>query len=248
MGGFFYNLGRAVGPALRKGRWLYESVAGTEADALRAEYAVGRDLAQAFLAEMQADPDPAARQLVHDLGATLAGRIRNRQWRFQVTSVLGREVNAFALPGGFVFLTRPLLDLCGGDRDELAFVVGHEMGHVLHGHAMQRIMNGWALSAAGRALPVPGVAGGVLLHQVKGLLHLAYARDQELDADQTGVRLVHSAGLDPRAAIRLLRRLQQSPAGDVTLGGYFSTHPPVEMRVEALARYLREQENHGLHR
>jgi predicted Zn-dependent protease len=238
MGRFFYKLGRMVGPTLRKGKWVYESLTGSDADAIRAEYEVGRDLAQAFLAEAPTDPDAASQQFVDALGANLAGRVTNRQWRFSFRLMQAHEINAFALPGGFVFMNRPLLELCGADRDEVAFILGHEMGHVVHGHAMQRIVSRWALIAAGRTLPVSGMAGGVLLHQIRELLHKAYSRDQELDADRFGVRLAQAAGFDPQAAIRLLHRLQANSSGEAALSSYFSTHPPFEERVQAVIQYL----------
>jgi predicted Zn-dependent protease len=236
MGSFFYNLGKMVGPSLRKGKWVFQSLAGNEDDALRTELEVGRDLAQTLTREMSPDGHPQARQLLQELGAALAARVRDRRRQFSFRLVQAAEVNGYALPGGFVFVTRPLLELCHWDRDEVAFILGHEMAHVLKGHAMERLMNGWAFAAAGRAVPLAGWAGALVRRQIHELLHQAYSRDQELDADLLGVQLVQSAGFDATGAVRLLRRLQGNSPADPALSSYFASHPPFAVRIDHVTR------------
>jgi beta-barrel assembly-enhancing protease len=239
MAGLFYRLGKALGPALRQGKWVFDSVTGSEADAVRAEGPAGRDLARALLRQMPADPDPEVGRYLGQMGACLAGRVRARGRRFQFFAVAVGGRNAFALPGGYVFVTRPLLESCRWDNDEVAFVLGHEMGHVLRGHAMERVVNGWALFAARRALPVGGIAAGWLLSQAAELVHQAYSREQELDADSVGVQLARSAGFDPRGAVRLLSRLRAEIAAGDALDDYFAAHPPLEVRIGQISRSLR---------
>jgi predicted Zn-dependent protease len=237
MGGFFFNLGRTVGSGLRKGKWFWQSVAGSEDEALQAEFAVGRDLAWGLLRQLPADTDPAAVRLLDELNGRLSACVRDRRRQFCACPLKAPEVNAFALPGGFVFVTRPLLELCGHDPHEVAFILAHEMAHVLHGHAMERIMQGWMLDAAGRVMPVRGVAGAWLLQQASELIHKAYSRDQELEADALGARLARAAGYDARAALRLLGRLP-SAGPQSALDPYFATHPPVADRLANLNRLL----------
>jgi predicted Zn-dependent protease len=238
MGSFFFNLGRSVGSGLRKGKWFWQSLAGTEDDALRAEHEVGRDLAWALLRQFQADTDPASVQLLDELTVRLAACVRDRRRHFCVCPVQAPEVNAFALPGGYLFVTRPLLDLCGRDQHETAFILAHEMAHVLLGHALERTMQGWMLDAAGRLVPVRGVAGAWLLQQASEMVHKAYSRDQELDADALGARLARAAGYDARAALRLLGRLPAA-VPESAFDAYFATHPPVAERLDSLNRLLR---------
>jgi predicted Zn-dependent protease len=238
MGNFFFNLGRSVNATLRKGKWLWQSFAGSEDEALRAEYELGRDLARSLSAQMEPDPDPDVVRFVGEVAARLADCVRDRRRRFCASPVLVPEVNAFALPGGFVFVTRPLLQLCAADPHEVAFVLAHEMAHVLHGHAMERVVNGWMLHAAGRALPLRGWAGGLVMQQVRELADRAYSREQELEADLLGARLAGAAGFDARAALRLLSRLPPAPAG-TALHRYFATHPPFVERLANLRRVLR---------
>jgi predicted Zn-dependent protease len=237
MAGFFFNLGRMVGGNLRKANWVYRSLAGTEAEAARAEAAVGRDLARAFVEQAELDRDPAVQALLADLSGRLAGALRRPLYPFTVRCVQAPDVNAFALPGGFVFFSRPLLQLCGADRDELAFVMGHEMGHVVLRHAIDRVLASSALNAAvGRLTMAGGVIGQSLAALAATLLSQGYSQDQELEADRLGARLAAAAGFDPAAPARLLGRLA-GVGGDLAgLSQYFSSHPPFEVRIAHVNR------------
>lgn len=237
MANFFYKLGRFVGPKVRQANWVLRSLTGTDAEVAQAEYAVGRDLAQAIARQMEIEQEPAAEEILADLKGRLGGCVKDRSRRFSFSLVRTPEVNAFALPGGFVFVTRPLLHLCGGNRDELAFVLGHEMGHVLRRHAMDRLMANTVISAAvGRWTRAGGWISQPVTGVVTGLLSQGYSQDQELEADRLGVQLARAAGFDTTAAVRLLARLQAYAGDPSMLGGYFSSHPPLAVRVEQLNR------------
>jgi predicted Zn-dependent protease len=241
MGGFFYNLGKSVGANLRKARWVYSSLTGTEADAIRAENAVGRDLAQGFVRQAELDADPAVQQALTDIGARLARRVEGGQRQFSVRAVRTPEVNAYALPGGYVFLTRALLDFCAWDADETAFVVGHEMGHVLRFHAMDRLMANSVITAAvGRLSLGKGLLGAKAAGLMTGLLNQGYSQEQELDADGIGVRLAAAAGYDAAAATRLLARLASLAGAPAGISSYLASHPPVDLRIRNVQRLLHE--------
>jgi predicted Zn-dependent protease len=239
MPGFFYHLGRNVGTQLRKANWVLRSLTGTEAEAIQAEYAVGRDLARALLAQVEPDPDPAVAQLLEDVGSRLAGRVKDRQRRFHFRATRSPEVNAFALPGGFVFVTRPLLELCQGDPDEMAFILGHEMGHVVGRHAIDRLVAQSAIGVVAKLPRAGGLLGLPLARLVTTLLQQGYSQDQELEADRLGVRLAQGAGFDAAAALRLLARLGGPSTDTRILGSYLSSHPPLEVRIQHLNRLLR---------
>src|SRR5262245_15032768 len=80
----FYKLGRIAGVQLRKARWIWESVAGGEAEGIQAEHAVGRDMAGVVLEETPRDPDPVTEALLDETGRNLAAVVRNRFHRFQI--------------------------------------------------------------------------------------------------------------------------------------------------------------------
>src|SRR5437764_13166544 len=140
MAGFLRGLGRIIGEQSRKANWLFRSLTGTPEAAWRSEQAVGRDLTRTLLTQIEVDPDPAVARWLDEIGAALAGALRPPGRQFVFRSLLMPEPNAFALPGGYIFATRSLLRLCQTRHDDLAFVLGHEIGHVVRGHAMARLV------------------------------------------------------------------------------------------------------------
>lgn len=235
MGGMFFRLGQFLGEQSRKAGWLFRSLTGTEAEAIRAEEAVGRDLARAVLSETPVDPDPAVARWLDEIGGLLADQVRPRGRTFVFRSLLVAEPNAFALPGGFVFATRSLLRLCQARHDDLAFVLGHEIGHIIKGHVAERMVAGSMLRAGVGLMRLP--AARVL----SSLLAQGYAQDQELEADREAVKLARRASFDPAAGVRLLEQLRLLLAGPSELAGYFASHPPWDVRLDHLRRNTKEE-------
>ena len=250
----FYNLGRKVGPKVRKAKWIWQSMTGTEADAIKIENEVGRDLAYEVRNQLGRGNDPKIGQLLNDTGHTVADCVANKLRVFSFEAVDNGEPNAFALPGGFIFVTASLVELCQRDKDELAFILGHEMAHVIRGHAMNRIISDSAISAASRVTPVRGALSGWLRKVGIQFLESTYSQELESEADQLGVRLMAAAGYDSRACISLFRRLAKFKGLDCELpsdngqdvrdtvkrlGSYFSSHPPFNVRIENINVQLR---------
>ena len=239
----FYHLGRKMGPKLRKARWMWESMAGTEADAIRLEHGVGLDLAHEARKQLQIDADAQTEETLDEIGYQLTACVVNKLRTFHFNAFHSAEPNAFALPGGFVFISRSIIELCRWDRSEVAFILAHEMGHVIRGHAIERIVANSAVSAVSRAAPVRGVLAGWLKTVGVQFLQTAYSRDQELEADRLGVRLMDAAGYDPEASMRLLARLAElkQSSDPLKLGEYFSTHPNSEVRIRSIRHYLQHR-------
>ena len=246
MSGFFYNLGKKVGPNARKGKWLWKSMTGSEADIIKAEYDVGQDLAREIRQQVGLAHDTQIEQLMHEIGARLIERVANKQRKFKFEIVKGTDCNAFALPGGFIFLTRPLVDLCEQKPDEIAFILGHEMAHVIRGHAMKRIVSSSAMVAVSRVTPTRNLLSTWLRQVGIQFFESAYSQGRELDADVFGARLVKAAGSDSDAPVHLLSRLAElkhKNRGN-NIGSYFSSHPPFTTRIQNLKRQLYNEANH----
>ena len=236
----FYRFGRMAGGKFRKAKWMWESVAGSEADAIRAEYGVGRDMAAAIQEQAPCDTDPEVQAFLGGIEQQLAQSVRNKLHRFRVTAVAEEHPTAFALPGGFIFVARSLVDLCDNNRDEMAFVLAHEMAHVIRRHAINRLLTQTALSAASLAAPGRGALAPWIRKVGLQWLERAYSREHEFEADALGALLMRAAGFDPAGAIRLLQRLgelDQTP-DHLGLGPYLSTHPAVEDRIRHLRQRL----------
>ncbi len=124
----------------------------------------------------------------------------------------------------------------------MAFILAHEMGHVIKGHAIDRIVTNSAVSIASRATPVRGVLGPWLQRVGVQFLETAYSRDRELEADRLGVRLAAAAGYDPKASLKLFESLAAIKASPdpLDLGAYFSSHPTFDVRMESIRQYMRQ--------
>lgn len=241
MSRLFYNLGRKVGPHFRKARWVWQSMTGGEAEAIKAEHEVGLDLAREVRGQLKPDADGRVVQMLNEAGSRLAGCVANKLRRFSFEAVEGAEPNAFALPGGFVFVTRSLVELCEWQEDEVAFIIAHEMGHVMRGHAMDRIISNSAIALGARAASIRGALSRWVQKVGVRFLEGAYSQDIELEADRLGVRLTEAAGYDPMASIRLLSRLAEMSQRPTSsgLGDYFSSHPRFEVRIGDVKSILR---------
>lgn len=240
MSGLFYNLGRKVGPKVRKAKWMWLSATGSEADTIAVEYEVGQDLAREIRSQLGQNQEMQNTRMLNEIGQRLAGYVANRHRRFAFETIQGTEPNAFALPGGFVFVTKSLLVLCRHDPDEVAFILAHEMAHIIRGHAMNRIVSNSAIRVASRATPVRGLFSGWLRQVGVRFLESAYSKDMESEADRLALRLVDASGYDPRGGVKLFTRLAKldSPKGRVDLGSYFSSHPSFEVRIHSINRLL----------
>jgi beta-barrel assembly-enhancing protease len=225
------RLGSALGVRARKPfrqvKWMWSWAAGSEADAIQAEGEYGRECAREFAAQFAGRPSRVATDVVETVGSNIAAAVKDPHREFQFRVVRANVPNAYALPGGFVFITEPLVDLCGHNRDEIAFFLGHEIAHITLGHARSQLTASTLLNAITARLS----GAGMLLRE---MLRKGYSRDLELEADSEGARLAAVAGFDPRAATRALHRLSQGSTGDSGLAEYFASHPPLADRVKKL--------------
>jgi predicted Zn-dependent protease len=165
---------------------------------------------------------------------------------YRITILNSPNVNAFALPGGYLYVTRGLLALAN-DSSELAAVIAHEMGHVTANHGLQRQQleaeEGLATKVVSDVLGDSPTAKAAL---IRGKLRLAqFSRNQELQADAIGIKSIGEAGYDPYAAGRFLQSMSAytdfrsvSGATDASLD-FLATHPNTPQRIELAQRLAR---------
>jgi predicted Zn-dependent protease len=237
MSRYFYTLGRKLGPKIRQAAWMWQSAFGSQDDRLAAEAAVGLDLTGEVLKQLPPLDERHLPLAISPLTEQLTGQLSDQRRTFRAFAVHADPPNAFALPGGTVVLTASLLSLCESDVDALAFVLGHEMAHVVRGHAMERLVVNSAISALANLGKIRQSVLGWVRHVGVGALQGAYSQDQELEADRLGVYLMRAAGYDPRAACRLLENLSgEHPPSAGGLAPYFSSHPPLSTRIDAIRK------------
>jgi predicted Zn-dependent protease len=166
---------------------------------------------------------------------------------FQFTLLADRKtVNAFALPGGKVFITHALYDQLETEG-QLAGVLGHEIGHVIMRHGNQRMAKQGLYQGLAGAMGVLGGDGqGAQMGQmVASALSMKYGRDHELESDDWGVKLCGLAGYDPRAMKGVMAILDKATGG----GGppeFMSTHPKPANRVEFIDRAIEKYYPNGV--
>jgi predicted Zn-dependent protease len=155
------------------------------------------------------------------------------------------EVNAFALPGGHIGVYRGILKIAKSD-DEIATVMGHEVGHVTARHAAQRIGT-TQIAQLGTALAGVGAQAYGLSPQLVGMLGanvlqygviLPYSRNQELEADSLGLRYMAEAAYNPQAAVSFWQAMQATGGGSSS--PFLSTHPTGEQRIAQIEEMLPE--------
>jgi predicted Zn-dependent protease len=200
------------------------------------EIALGRQSAQDVRASIGLVPDVALQAYVAGVGKDLASRSErpNLPWSFQVVD--DPTPNAFALPGGFIFVTRGLMGLMTSEA-ELATVLGHEIGHVTARHSVEQ------MSRAELAQVGLGV-GSILVPELQQygniagaglqLLFLKYSRDDERQADQLGFRYALRAGYDVHQMADVFVALQRygEAQGGSSLPSWLATHPATAERIQ----------------
>jgi predicted Zn-dependent protease len=188
-----------------------------------------------------ADPDLNA--YVQAIGASLAPHTHRPHLAYQFAVLDTPVVNAFAVPGGYIYVTRGILALMGSEA-ELAVVLGHELGHVNARHSVHRMSEMMLVQvglAVGSALSetfaeISGLAGiGVQL------LFLKYSRDDEHQADSLGIEYARQGSYNPGEMVAFfssLEKLGDLSGGHAALPGFLSTHPLTSERIDRVKQML----------
>jgi MAF protein len=186
--------------------------------------------------------DPLIQKRVEDIGKKIAAVCDRKEIDYAFKVLEEDEVNAVSLPGGFVYVNRGLVDKVTSD-DELAGVLGHEVGHIVARHSIKKLqaIQGYSiLRVLMASVPDSGQVGSAADAAFNELL-LGYAREDELLADQLGTRYARLAGYDPRAMISFLEKLQEINRRKPLQGrSYFKTHPYVPDRIRVVKQELGE--------
>src|SRR6185312_12163717 len=206
------------------------------------EIEMGKQSAQEVQQSIGYYNDPAVQQYVSSIGMKMAKASErpNLPWEFHVVN--DASVNAFALPGGFIFVTRGLMTSIN-DEAELATVVGHEIGHVTNRHSVQQISKAQVAQlglGVGSILSSDIAKYGQLASAGLSVLFLKYSRDAENQADKAGFRYALNQNYDVREMTKVfetLDRISQAGGGG-KLPEWLSTHPAPENRIQHIENML----------
>jgi predicted Zn-dependent protease len=215
------------------------------------EVSVGRSEDKKVRQQYGIYDDAALQRYVSDIGQRLAKSSHRAGLQYQFLVVDSPEINAFALPGGYIYITRGILAYLNSEA-ELAAVLGHEIGHVTARHSVQQISAATAANVGASVLQilVPQVrnsAGDLLVNVLGGALLSGYGREHELEADRLGAEYLARTGYDPQAMIKVVGVLKNQELFDAEVAkaegreprayhGLFASHPDNDTRLQEVVR------------
>ncbi|MEO5887134.1 MAG: M48 family metallopeptidase, partial [Anaerolineales bacterium] len=189
------------------------------------------------------DPDQAAQAVVDQIGNALVQNSPASQTPYEYEFHLledDKTINAFALPGGQIFITRALFDKLQTEG-ELAGVLGHEIGHVVARHSAEHIAKAQLTEGLTGAAVLatydpnnPATANTAQVAMLIGqLINLKFGRDDELESDFLGVCFINDSGYNPEELVRVMQVLAEASQGNKP-PEFFSTHPNPENRIQRI--------------
>lgn len=188
------------------------------------------------------DPDPAVQAYVRCVADSIIAALdpkTRQQFDWEVLVFDSPEVNAFANPQGKIGVFNGMLSIAD-TPDALAAVLGHEIAHATEEHVLSRARRGIGADIMGILVgaAAPGLYDQDIEQGVAVVGVYPYARKQESEADKIGLGYMAAAGYDPRAALRLWRRMREANEGKPRPASFMSTHPADDLRMEDIAGML----------
>lgn len=183
--------------------------------------------------------------------------LEEKQIPYQFTFTLLEDddtVNAFALPGGPVFITEALLDRMDNEA-QLAGVLGHEIGHVIERHGAEHMAKGQLGQQLVAAVATGvedgsgrGQAAAAVASMVNGVIQMKYGREDELESDDWGLQFMVKASYDPQEMVRVMEILKQASGGGKGGGQpeFLQTHPLPETRIDAIRAWIKRHFPNGV--
>src|SRR5215831_13455259 len=210
------------------------------------EIELGREAAKKVESDSPILRNDEITSYVNRVGQTLVPYSHRKNIKYAFKVVNSSEVNAFALPGGFIYVNRGLLE-AAQNESEIAGVLGHEISHVVARHSADQMKKaGMANLALGGLAAVLGGQGGTLAGITKvgaelgtNAAFMKFSRDDEREADKLGAQNVYDAGYDPRGMVTFFEKLEQLRKTEPSkLETFFSTHPNPAERVANVSQEI----------
>ena len=202
------------------------------------EVQMGQQYAQQIDAQLPLVTDPEINRYINVLGDSIARLADSRDltWTFRVVD--SKEVNAFAVPGGFIYINRGLIERAQ-NMSQVAGVLGHEIGHVTQRHSVKQMQKAQGANVGVTLACIltrvcDGQAAGTLINVAGGAVFAKFSRTDEAEADKEGVKNVVRAGIDPHGIPEMFQiLLDERQTNPGALEAWFSTHPMEEDRIKA---------------
>ena len=219
------------------------------------EVAQGRKYHQAIIARYGIYDDPVLQKYVDEIGQALAAESHRSHLEFTFTVLDSPDINAFALPGGYIYITRGIMAYLNSEA-EIAGVLGHEIGHVTARHSVRQqsgqlasgLLNVFVTLATGSE------SAGQLSNQLTTGIVRGYGRKHELEADKLGAEYLHRLGYNPETMLDVIGVLKDQEVYEKALAkkqnrqpniyhGVYSTHPRNDSRLKTVVRAAKKLSN-----
>jgi predicted Zn-dependent protease len=203
------------------------------------EIDIGKNITDDILKQKKIITDKSLNDFVSKIGNKIAKAGDRPEIKYNFYILDEKEVNAFALPGGYIFVNKGLIDKM--NEDELAFVLGHELGHVAARHSLKRLQ-----SALGINLLLSVALGGSdygAARQAAQIIYSigesGYSRQDELLADSLGTKYIYRAGYNPYAGISAMQKLK-SEGSEGNVPSFLRSHPVATERIKNIEKKIAE--------
>ncbi len=202
------------------------------------EIAVGRQAAKEIERDYKILDDPKLNNRINKIGQELAARSDRSHLEYSFKILDTKEINAIALPGGWVYIFKGLIDVVGNDQDQLAGVIAHEIGHISARHHASQMGRATLYEIGIQVLTKGNVSQWAAIWANLDLLR--WNRAQEKEADRLAIKYTYGSNYDPQGLIDFLKYLQSKSGGGEKspFGAMLRTHPLTEDRIKASEEYL----------
>ena len=203
------------------------------------EVTIGQNIARKVAEEYEISNNPDDIERINKIGERIVEVCDRKGITYYFYVIDKDEKNAFALPGGYIYIFKGLFDLL--EDDELAFVLAHEVGHVVSRHSMKKLQAAMGynllLIASVGTTGDPQFTRG--LSTALAFIFMEYSKEDEFNADELAVKYCGLAGFDPKAGIEVMEKLYEKSRKSVRPFSYFRTHPYTSQRITHIKETLR---------
>jgi len=204
------------------------------------EIALGRDMDSQIQKKLKILSDPQMQYRLENIGNRVAAASDRGDLAYHFKIVKDKELNAFAIPGGFIYVNSGLMDIAGDD--EVACVLAHEIGHIAARHSVKKLQAVMSYQIImGIALGISGKQGIVKATDIAfDLVNLGYSRKDEFLADKLSVKYAKRAGFNPYGMVTFFEKLKKEAEkkGPNFNLVFLSSHPPIEERIKNVEKEI----------